>query len=316
VETLRVVRVYPTGAAVSDGLGVRTVGEHMFVMNLLMGATLRDMRIFLPPFIPDSHGNRLESYKVVPVRDCDHVRLYLCGPQEVAEQALWMLQTPGARQIKLEEGQEREWSHRIHVDGPLPESVKQTLDLLKEVLTLVPRPHLDVGVALDLYKKPDPEVDPQQWPNTAAGSMVNAAKYWSHPEAFDDLVDVLAKVVGHHKIYSAVDYVSSVPGHDTTKKSFGEQLAAALAKKLAKPLVSPRAAHAVRPAAKDRDNLETTLTLEDEFAFGTEVAGRVVLIVDDVYRTGQTMDAVAKAAKEAGAAAALGLAGAKTLRNK
>jgi hypothetical protein len=73
-----------------------------------------------------------------------------------------MLQMPGARQIKLEDGQEREWSHRIHVDGPLPESATKTLDLLKEVLTLVRRPHLDVAIALDLYKKPDPELDPQR----------------------------------------------------------------------------------------------------------------------------------------------------------
>jgi hypothetical protein len=273
------------------------------------------MRSFLPPFLRDSRGNRLETYRVVPIRDRDDVRLYLCGPQEVAQQTLWMLQTPGARQIKLEDGQEREWSHRIHVDGPLPGSVKETLELLKRVLTLVRRPHLDVALALDFYKKPDPELDPKQWPDTAAGSMVKVAKYWNNSEALDDLVGAIAKVVGQHKIYSAVDYVSSVPGHDTTKTSFGEHLAAELAKRLSKPLVSPRAAHAVRPAAKERDNLETTLTLEDEFAFGPEVAGRVVLIVDDVYRTGQTMDSVAKAAKEAGAVAALGLAGAKTLRN-
>jgi hypothetical protein len=292
------------------------MSEHTFVLNGPGRDTVNSMRIFLPPFIPDSRGNRLESYRVVRVRDRDHVRLYLCGPDEIAQQALWMLQTPGARQIKLDNGRAREWSHRMHVDGPLPGPVKSSLNLLTQVLTLVRRPHLDVAIALDFYKKPDPEVDPQQWPNTAAGAMVNAAKYRDNGAAFDDLVNALAKVVDDHKIYNAVDYVSSVPGHDTTKTSFGERLAAALAAKLGKLLVSPRAARALRPAAKERDNLETALTLEDEFAFGPEVAGRVVLIVDDVYRTGQTMDAVAKAAKDAGAVAALGLAGAKTLRNK
>lgn len=278
--------------------------------------TVSTVRIFLPPFIPDSHGNRLEKYKVVRVRDRDHVRLYLCGPDEVAQQVRWMLQTPGAREIKLEDGQQREWSHRIHVDGPLPEAVEESLELLKQVLTLVRQPHLDVAIALDLYKKPDPEIDPQYWPNTAAGAMVNAAKYWGNDAALGDLVNALAKVVAQHKIYGAVDYLSSVPGHNTTETSFGERLAAALAVRLGKPLISPRAAHAMRPAAKERDNLGQTLTLENEFAFGAEVSGRVVLIVDDVYRTGQTMDAVAKAAKEAGAVAALGIAGAKTLRNR
>src|SRR6266498_5669504 len=154
----------------------------MFVIDMAEGGTVNGVRIFLPPFIPDSRGNRLGNYKVTPVRGRDHVRLYLCGPQEISQQVLWMLQSPGARKIKLEAGQDREWSHRIHVDGPVPESVTSTLDLLKEVLTLVRRPHLDVGIALDLYKVPDPELDPQQWPNTAAGAMVNAAKYRSHPQ--------------------------------------------------------------------------------------------------------------------------------------
>jgi hypothetical protein len=93
----------------------------VFVAKMLAHATVKGMSIILPPFLRDSRGNRLENYKVVPVRGREHVRLYLCGPEEVAQQVLWMLQTPGARQINLEDGQEREWSHRIHVEGPLPQ---------------------------------------------------------------------------------------------------------------------------------------------------------------------------------------------------
>jgi hypothetical protein len=249
--------------------------------------TVSCMGILLPPFIPEPQGNRLESYEVRNVDGSDHQRLYLCGPDEIAEQVLWMLQPPGARKIKFKDGQEREWSHRIHVDGPLPESATVGLELLRRVLTLPRRSHLDVAIALDLYKKPDPALDSRKWPNTPAGSMVNAAKYWGNDEAFDDLVNALARVVREHKIYSGVDYVASVPGHDTTKTSFGERLAVALAKKLDVSIVSPRAVRDVRPAAKERETLEATLTLEDEFAFGVEVSGRVVLIVDDVYRTGR-----------------------------
>ena len=54
--------------------------------------------------------------------------------------------------------------------------------------------------------------------------------------------------------------------------------------------------------------------LEGEFRFGAEVVGRVLLVVDDVYRSGDTMAAIASAAKTAGAAAVFGLVGAKTLR--
>jgi hypothetical protein len=271
---------------------------------------------FFPAFMPDSRGNKLEKFAVRPVRDSDHSRLYLCGPDEVAEQAKRMLEPTASRLIKMTPEQQREWSHRLHVDGPVPDDVRETLALLEEILTLTKRTYVDAAFALDFYKDPESDPDPQKWKDTSAGSMVHMAKYYGYAEALDALASVLAKVINGHALLRTADLVVSVPGHDTTRVSFGEQVAEAVAKKTGKPLVGATAAHERRPAAKEREKVEGGIDLEDEFTLPDDVDGRVVIVIDDVYRSGQTMEAAAKAAKKAGADRVYGLVGARTMRSR
>ena len=270
--------------------------------------------IDFPPFFRDSRGNRLAKSAMRTVHGSDHVRLYLCGPEEVAQQVLAVLQPLRARQIALDAEQRKHWTHRIHVEGAIPDEALKTIKLLEKVLTLVEKPGVNTAIALDFYKDPDSDPDPMKWKDTSAGTMVSLAKYRGHAEAFDDLVGALARVVTAHKIFAGADFVAIVPGHDTKKTSFGEHLAIAVAKRVNKPVVKPSTARVVRPAAKTRDQIEETISLEGEFTFGPEVAGRVLIIVDDVYMSGGTMTAMATAAKVAGAVAVLGLVAAKTLR--
>lgn len=266
------------------------------------------------PFVRDGRGNRLARYKIEQ-EGADWL-LYLLGPREVAWQAKWMLEPLASEWFNLTRDPTKEWTQRIRIHGPLPDEVKGTLDLLTEVVTLPVRAHLDIAIALDLYKTVVPDVDPMKWPNTRAGEMVSRAKYYEDDDAYRSLVAALAGVASRHSVYAAADFVCSVPGHDTTRTSIGEHLAADVAKRLGKPLVAPRAARERRPAAKDRDEFEKRMSLDAEFSFEPgSVANRIILIVDDVYRTGDTMAAVAHAAKRGGADRVLGLAGAKTLRN-
>jgi adenine/guanine phosphoribosyltransferase-like PRPP-binding protein len=272
------------------------------------------MRIELPAFYRDSRGNRLEKAQTRKVQDTDHLRLYLCGPDEVATQLEWVLRRPGARRVALAAEHRAHWTHRIHVSGPLTPAAKTTIALLQRILTLTEKPPLDVAIALDFYKDPNSHDDPKQWKDTAAGSMVYAAKYWGNPEALDDLADALAKVIREHHLYAGADFVAAVPGHKSNLKSFGENLAQAVAQKVGKPLLRPATAHEEREAAKTREQGEGARNLDGEFVFDAQVAGRVVIVVDDVCRSGTTMAAMAKAAKGAGAVCVLGLAGAQTMR--
>jgi adenine/guanine phosphoribosyltransferase-like PRPP-binding protein len=292
------------------------MSEHMFVSILagLSDTVGRLLKIEFPPFFPDSRGNRLENAKTRAVQDSEDVRLYLCGPEEVAVQIEWVLESSGAKRIALDDGQKAHWTHRIHIKGGMTEPAKKTIALLQKVLTLTAKPPLDAAIALDFYKDPNSHDDPMKWKDTGAGAMVHTAKYLGHPEALDDLAGSLARVIAEHPIYAAADFVVAVPGHKANVKSFGERLAEAVAKKVGKPVIRPTTANQERQPAKEREQGAAAHSLDGEFTFDSQVAGRVLIVIDDVCRSGSTMAAIAKAGKDAGSVSVLGLVGAQTMR--
>lgn len=274
------------------------------------------MPIFqFPAFVPDSRGNRLQRYVVKRAPSSEERRIYLCGPDEVAVQAEWVLQSRGCRRLGLEPHQRSEWTHRLGTDGPVSADVRGMLDLLTEVVTLQANSPVDAALALDFYKDPDSHYDPMQWANTAAGDLVNRGKYWGSVTARNALAEQLADVINRHPVYRAADVVISVPGHDSTVIGFGQRLAAVVARETDKTFSPTTGRSQERPAMKNREAGEV-MDLTNEFIVGPEAQGRVVIVVDDVYRGGDTMRAVALAARRAGAVAVLGLVGARTMRGR
>jgi hypothetical protein len=270
---------------------------------------------FLPAFVPDSRGNRLKSYDIRR-RPEPHTerRIYLCGPSGVEKQIRWLVDYRGlsARTLDLRPEDKGKWSHRVAASGPIPRDIRATLELLTEVVTLPERKHLDIALTLDFYKDPDPDLDPYSWPNTETGDLVHRGKYHASPAARNELAQKLARVARTHPFYVLADYVAPVPGHDSSKASFGAGLAGAVAAELGKPLVEVSCKRKNRPEAKDRP----PDGLEDEFTIANDVDGDVVLIVDDVWRTGDSMSGVAAAARRAGARAVVGLTGVRTMRGR
>ena len=249
-----------------------------------------------------------------PRADPQQRRVYLCGPEEVATQVRWLLESRSLKPTLLPlRDQDHEWSHRFSAAGPIPAEIRETMDLLTEVVTLPVRAGIDIALTLDFYKRPDPDVEPMNWPNTAAGELVNRAKYRKSATARDELVAELTRVTSSHPFYGAADYVLAVPGHRPAEYSFGADLAQRVAAAIDRPLLEIRCLHDERPAAKERE-VNGPQDLADEFAVPEAVAGRVVLIVDDVWRSGDSMQGVATAARRSGARAVLGLAGARTMR--
>jgi hypothetical protein len=260
-------------------------------------------------FYSDSRGNRLERYETRRVRDSASRRLYLCGPEEVAQQIHWLAP---CRALALRARDTNEWTHRFEYDGRVPPRVVRTLDLLQRVLVLrVPDP-VDAALALDWYKDTSSHHDPMQWEDTHAGSLIHLGKYWGRVDCEAELVEALAEVIETHGTYAAADLVLSVPGHDQTRTSFGERVAAGVSRAVEKPLVPVKATQLLRPAAKAREGV--VAQLDDEFVVGREVAGRVVIVVDDVWGHGTTMRAIATKAKANGARAVLALVGARRMR--
>ncbi|MGD6753825.1 hypothetical protein [Streptomyces sp. BH105] len=236
--------------------------------------------------------------------------LYLCGPEEVADQ-FTMLGT--CQEIALPDERRSNFTHAFHFPESEQDELQGLSELLKEVLTLTTKRDLDCGIAFDWYKIP-PEDDSPKWPNTDTGELIYRGKYYSAGQerstARRKLVNEYAEFISSHPLYRKCNQVATVPGHKADGKSFGEQLAAAVAKQSNKALISTQSPGGPRPQAKEGP----TQVSDTHFAMPQPLEGDVI-VLDDVYRSGTTMNAVAKAAKRAGARRAFGLAAVRTMRN-
>jgi pyrimidine operon attenuation protein/uracil phosphoribosyltransferase len=275
--------------------------------------------VFFPrPFLTDSRGNKLEKYEVKVVRGTNKHRIYLLGSNAIAKQVEEILWAQWCMPLQLTDEQRRTWTHRLAIDGPCSDTTFEILDLLKTVVTLEVPEEIDTALAVDFYKDPNSHEDPQRWSNTRAGQLVHRGKYWVQEEAQEYALRSLARlmldIIDKHPLYASAEVVVSVPGHDASVVGFGEKLAMKVAAKSGKILTKTDARSSNRPPAKNLNSGQAQ-DLTNEFSLSEDVAGRTIIIVDDVYRSGTTMRAVASAARRAGADQVLGLVGARTMRS-
>jgi competence protein ComFC len=132
----------------------------------------------------------------------------------------------------------------------------------------------------------------------------------------------LAEVVSGEGNVMAADVVVPVPLHRQRERERGYNQAALLSRPLAKRLHLPhKAVLLMRKRARPDKRI---LSLEERWesvrgAFATRPGSQVdnlrVLLVDDVLTTGATLDACARALRDAGAKSVLGLTVARAVRN-
>ena len=132
----------------------------------------------------------------------------------------------------------------------------------------------------------------------------------------------MAEVVERESELLHADVVVPVPLHRVREKERGYNQAELLAKPLAKRLKLPRQS-ALLMRTRPRPDKQV-LSLDERWesvrgAFatrpGSQVDKRRVLLVDDVLTTGATLDACARALREAGARSVIGLTVARTARD-
>jgi ComF family protein len=132
----------------------------------------------------------------------------------------------------------------------------------------------------------------------------------------------LAEIVGAEGDRLAADVVVPVPLHRERERDRGYNQATLLSKPLARKLQLPHQAVLLMRTRARPD--KQVLTLEERWqsvrgAFATRPGIQVdnlrVLLVDDVLTTGATLDACARALREAGAKSVIGLTVARAVRN-
>lgn len=139
------------------------------------------------------------------------------------------------------------------------------------------------------------------------GNLIAALKY----QYAEDVKSAIKKTIeqfmdSHQSIFESVDYVVPIPLH---KKRFAERgynqaelIADIVADKLGIPMkkVLLRKRATKQQAKLKRDERLSNLKNAFELVEGEEVAGKKILLVDDVYTTGSTMGECAKVIKNNG----------------
>ena len=132
----------------------------------------------------------------------------------------------------------------------------------------------------------------------------------------------LAELVERQRDSLAADVVVPVPLHATRLRERGYNQAELIARPLAKRLGLPFRSYLLVRTRPRPDNLKLTRrerwhTVRGAYATreGTRVDKLRVLLVDDVFTSGATLDACARALRQAGAARVLGLTVARAVPN-
>ena len=220
----------------------------------------------------------------------------------------------------LLKGKDNNYDWGTYIDNQ--EDVKQEIEDLLHMLqyAVCIADSLKQSFALDYYYQP--YWDNDEGGKTLAGDLVHKAKYDKpftilHQKTVDMLCDYMERFIRKHKLYQQADLIVSMPyfGH----KDF--DLPSYLAQELSRRFDITNASHLTKKtrATQPQKSLNTveekTQNMREAFKLESPEAfkNKTVIIIDDVYRSGITIQTLAQEIIDAGGEC-LGLVGAKTIR--
>jgi ComF family protein len=156
-----------------------------------------------------------------------------------------------------------------------------------------------------------------------AETLVEKLKYSGRTEYAPTMARPMARVCFTEYKKVGFNVVAPVPLYSTRERERGFNQAKVLADSLAEQLFLPvnqNLVKRIRPTATQTSltRKERAKNIKDEFSIPTpdDVAGKTILLVDDVYTTGATLNECAGALKSAGAEAVYCIAFARALFKK
>lgn len=274
------------------------------------------LHVPLQPFYSDARGNRLAEWAVVDHSSGHH--LWLRGSDEIATQVLAAF--PTYRVVPLPASASITWTHALTGPDRLLATTRDFLNLLKLVISLPNPTGIRAVVALDWYKQPVDGLDSYSWPNTEIAELVSRGKYLysanneRQSEVGRDVVARVCDVVTRHTLLNQAEVVLNVPGHDSSRVSFGSRMASTVANYLKLELVHVKSRDEFRTPSKNMTAAQQAEVISGRFYVECAVQERAVLIVDDVFHSGTSMGETALTAISAGASVVYGVCAVRTIR--
>ena len=191
------------------------------------------------------------------------------------------------------------------------ELAKRFVDSYANVVFL--RDLLDVSVALSLNFEPDGET------RTHIGQLEKCAKYDNDEKALEELTVIVDDYLGNNPLYAKADYLCAVPPSKVGEKNLPvriiENLKNFKGKKISNSIVWTSKTESLKNA-EGADKLEILKHSGLEIAEDVDLEGKDIVVLDDLYMSGTTLQYVAMKLKEAGAGKVYGLCLVKSFGNK
>ena len=172
---------------------------------------------------------------------------------------------------------------------------------------------LDVSVALSLNYEDDCET------HTTVGLLEKNAKYDKNEQDLEKLATLVDNFIGSNPLFKNADCICAVPSTNAGEENLPYKILGRLTQfegiNISKKLEWTSKSESLKNAA-GTDKLEILKQSGFRIAEGTDVKGKKIVLVDDLYMSGTTLQYIAMKLKDAGAAKVYGLCFVKSLSNK
>lgn len=172
---------------------------------------------------------------------------------------------------------------------------------------------LDVSVALSLNFEDNREA------RTPIGDLEKRAKYDGDEAAVESLVTLVSDFLNNNNVYRVADCICAVPPTNTDEGNLPNKIISKLKDYNGEDISGYISWTSKSESLKDADGAEKLEILKNSgflIADGINISGKNVILLDDLYKSGATMQYIAMKLKEAGANKVYGLCIVKSLGNK
>lgn len=272
------------------------------------GLTLNTIQGHLAELIA---AGKLEASDVVPLDRESHIRAAIGFTGDVSKLAPLKQMLPEAYTYGEIRCVVEQWKreHGI-VDQPIPKQPKpppdspddEPEDPVTEFLSKDhPRPLVgpwDVGWALGFHSR----YSGDKWSRSGVGTLAHKLKYRQDRSALKPLVEMIMALMSEHRELADVDVITPAPPTTTKEFDHVRELADALGAGLGIPVrVVVSRTKETEPQKEMRSLVQKKANVAGAFGVTEDVKGKRVLVVDDFYDSGATLDEIGRVLRRAGA---------------
>ncbi len=200
-------------------------------------------------------------------------------------------------------------------DMPGSEEFESIFSLMSQLMSVKDR--CEISHCLDMYRIPEErENSAEEWVYTPGGKRVYDAKYRSSQSAARSLLQQIVSIIDQHPALRSATAVSPMPPSSDhgSRPDLPRFWAQEISKARGVPVITIDRS---RPATSQKnfpDPDQRRQNQQDSMAVKSDIGGSRVLLIDDLYMLGDSVNEAQRVLRAAGAAAVFSLCATKTAK--